>query len=338
MAAWAGAVVALGLMGLRNGRWGFLRSLSPLIGPLVVLAIGGGLPQNFTRSTGVLSVTLLQTNVAQDVKFDDAHVNAALTWHLTRFDAARGQLVVTPESSLPAATSQIAPALWAEYQKPFDAPGRAALIGVFTGDEDHGWTNSVVGLDATHHVTDATYYRYGKRHLLPFGEFIPPGFKWMIELMKIPIGDQARGVDTAPLAVAGQRVRPLICYEDLFGEDFAAGMVGPQSATLLANVSNLAWFGPLMMQDQHLQFSRMRALEFQRGQVRSTNTGATAVIDWRGAVVARLAPEIEGQLDAGVEGRIGDTPYARWVSQWKLLPLWGLALAVVLGTRMVRRR
>jgi hypothetical protein len=71
-------------------------------------------------------------------------------------------------------------------------------------------------------------------------------------------------------------VRPLICYEDLFGEDFADSLVGPQSPTVLANASNLAWFGRWMMQDQHLQFSRMRAMEFQRPLVRSTNTGATA--------------------------------------------------------------
>jgi apolipoprotein N-acyltransferase len=338
IAAWAGAVLALGLMGLRNGRWGFLRSLSPLIGPVVVLAVGGALPQVFTRSTGAISVTLLQTDVAQDEKFDDAHVNAALAWHLNRFNAARGQLVVTPESSLPVLPAQIPAELWAAYQKPFDAPGRAALVGIFTGDEQAGYTNSVVGLDATHHMTDGTTYHYGKRHLLPFGEFIPPGFRWMIEMMKIPIGDQAHGVDTASFAVAGQRVRPLICYEDLFGEDFADAVVGPKAATLLANVTNLAWFGPLMIQDQHLQFSRMRALEFQRGQVRATNTGATAVIDWRGRVVARLPAETMGQLDAQVEGRIGDTPYARWLAQWRLWPLWGLALAVVLATRMARRR
>jgi apolipoprotein N-acyltransferase len=157
-------------------------------------------------------------------------------------------------------------------------------------------------------------------------------------MMKIPIGDQAKGVDTASFVVGAQRVRPLICYEDLFGEEFAASMVGPQAATLLANSTNLAWFGKRMIQDQHLQFSRMRALEFQRGQVRATNTGATAVIDWHGNVTARLPPEIEGELDTSVEGRIGDTPYAIWVSQWRLWPMWGLALALIFAGLLVPRR
>ena len=95
----------------------------------------------------------------------------------------------------------------------------------------------------------------------------------------------------------------------------------------------------MLFRSQHLQFSRMRALEFQRGQVRATNTGATAVIDWQGHVTARLAPDVEGELDATVEGRIGDTPYAIWVSKLRLWPLWGLGLAQILfAIAMPRRR
>ena len=252
--------------------------------------------------------------------------------------AAPGQLVVTPESSLPVLPMQIPRETWLAYQKPFNVPGKSALVGVFTGDEERGYTNSLVGLDPKHHLTDDTFYRYGKRHLLPFGEYVPPGFQWLLDMMRIPIGNQAKGVDTASFPVGAQRVRPLICYEDLFGEDFAPAVVGPNGATLLANATNLAWFGKRMIQDQHLQFSRMRSLEFQRGQVRATNTGATAVIDWQGHVTARLPPDVEGELDASVEGRIGDTPYAVWVAEFKLWPLWGLALAMILFALLMPKR
>ena len=242
--------------------------------------------------------------------------------------------MVTPESSLPVLPDQIPQDVWLRYEHPFNAPGRAALVGIFTGDDQRGYTNTLVGLDATHHMSDGSYYHYGKRHLLPFGEFIPPGFKWMIDLMKVPVGDQARGVDTAPFVVAGQRVRPLICYEDLFGEDFAESMVGPGAATLLVNSTNLAWFGKRMIQDQHLQFSRMRALEFQRGQVRSTNTGATAVIDYRGDVTARMPPLVEGQLDATVEGRTGRRRPTRSGSpQWQAVALVGTGVRADPGRR-----
>ena len=338
IAAWIAAVVALGLVGLRNGRWGLFRSVSPLLGPAALFIVGALLPQGFTKSTGVISVSLYQTDVAQDEKFEAARIQSALDAHEMVLGAMKGELVVTPESSLPVLPDQIAPTTWASYQKPFLVPGRGALIGIFTGDEERGYTNSVLGLSADHRMPDGTPYHYGKRHLLPFGEFIPPGAHWFIELMHIPVGDQTRGTDTASFEVAGQRVRPLICYEDLFGEDFVDSMVGPGAATLMANVTNLAWFGPRMVQDQHLQFSRMRAMEFRRPQVRATNTGATAVIDHRGQVVARLPADTIGVLDAKVEGRIGDTPYARWLSRWRLWPLWVAAAFVFVASRVVRGR
>ena len=199
--------------------------------PLALLCAGVALPQAFTRSTGMLSVSLLQPNVAQNDKFQPAHIDQALAWHV---DQARrgagaaggdaGVVAAGPAGADPADT-------WLAYERPFNKPGKSALVGVFTGDDEHGYTNSLVGLDATHHMTDGTFYRYGKRHLLPFGEYVPPGFRWFVDMMKIPIGDQASGVDTASFTVGAQRVRPLICYEDLFGEDFAAAMVGPHAAT-----------------------------------------------------------------------------------------------------------
>ncbi len=339
LAAFISAATALVVLRLRGRSFQPpLLTLSPLVLPALLLVAGAALPQAFTRSTGVLSVSLLQPNVAQNDKFEPAQIDKSLAWHVVKLAAAPGQLVVTPESSLPVLPVQIPLSDWLAYQRPFDVPGKAALVGVFTGDDEHGYTNSMVGLDAKHHMTDGTFYRYGKRHLLPFGEYVPPGFQWFLDMMKIPIGNQASGVDTAPFSVGGQRVRPLICYEDLFGEEFAPSMVGPDAATLLANATNLAWFGRRMIQDQHLQFSRMRSLEFQRGQVRATNTGATAVIDWQGHVTARMPPEVEGELDATVEGRIGDTPYAVWVSQWRLWPLWGLAAAQILFALLVARR
>ena len=338
LAAWCAAVPALGLVGLRNGKWGAFRSLGPMLAPSAVIAAGLVLPQEFTSSTGSLAVSLFQTNVAQDLKFDREHIVAALDWHARQFASAHGDLIVTPESSLPVLAEQIATATWLDYESPFDRPGRGALVGIFTGDSERGYTNSVVGLSATQHVLQGTAYHYGKRHLLPFGEFVPSGFHWLTDMMRIPIGDQARGTETASFEVGGQRVRPLICYEDLFGEDFAASMVGPGAATMMANITNLAWFGPVMVQDQHLQFSRMRALEFQRGQVRATNTGATAVIDHRGVVTARLAPEVEGVLEARIEGRRGDTPYGLWLARWWLWPLWAVLAVVILVAQLVRRR
>jgi apolipoprotein N-acyltransferase len=325
LATWLAATVALAWLGRgRPVRAALLLSL-----PIALCAAGTGLPAEFTRSAGTLGVTLLQSNVEQDLKFEPANIDRVLRWHQAALAAARGTLVLTPESSIPLPLNLLGDETLVALRAPFARGERAALLGLFTGSDAAGYTNSLVALSATSDPSGHAFYAYGKRHLLPFGEIIPPGFGWFVRALNIPIGDQARGQSIAPLTVAGQRVRPLICYEDLFGEDIAQSVVGDGAATVLANSTNLAWFGALMVQDQHLQFSRMRALEFQRPIVRATNTGATAVVDHRGLITARLPPLIEGVLETSVEGRIGATPYARWLAVWGLWPLAALALLVL---------
>ncbi|MFZ5545467.1 MAG: apolipoprotein N-acyltransferase [Pseudomonadota bacterium] len=334
LAAWLGAALGLALVAA-PGRPA--RRLGLLLAPPVAAAlVAHALPAEFTRDSGRLSVTLLQPNIAQDQKFDPQRVHSTLQWHVDRLQQAKGTLVVTPESSIPL-PPQFLDASWAQaLRAPFAAGERAALVGIFLGDDDKGYTNSLVGLSAGSDLARPQQaYHYGKRHLLPFGEFVPPGFKWFVDLMHIPIGDQARGTSIAPLAVGGQRVRPVICYEDLFAEDMVDSVVGDAPATVFANATNLAWFGPLMVQDQHLQFSRMRALEFQRPMVRATNTGITGVVDHRGRLTARLPSEAEGALETDVRGRIGVTPYARWLSA---LGLWPLALGALALLMLLRRR
>ncbi len=353
LAAWAPWVGVYGLCALAAAVAGTLaqrlRSVplrqrvttTTVVVALVLLA--QGLPGDFTRSTGVLEVSLLQPNIAQELKFDPARLESQLVGLMRQLAAARGTLVVTPESVVPLTRSQLSEGYWESLREQLHAlPGqadtpRAALIGIFVGDDESGYVNSTLVLPAD--PSDArSEYRYGKRHLLPFGEIIPPGFHWFVTLMGIPLADQARGQTTAALAFAGQRLRPLVCYEDLFGEEIASSAVGDQAATVFVNVSNLAWFGRLLVQDQHLQFSQMRALEFQRPFIRSTNTGATSVIDHHGRITARLPPLTEGILEASVEGRTGATPYARWLAACGLWPLLGGALAIVVGSAWRGRR
>jgi apolipoprotein N-acyltransferase len=319
VAAWLAALAAAAWRG---------RAAWPAAAAAVALA---ALPfvaaRDFSRSTGALSVTLVQTNVAQDEKFAAEHLPASLAWLLHALAGARGELVVAPETAVPLLPSQLEqldPGYWPALRAAFASPGRALLVGAPLGDFERGYTNSVVGLSG------GGEYRYDKVHLVPFGEFVPPGFRWFIDLMHIPLGDFARGpLDAPSFAFAGQRIAPNICYEDLFGEELARRFADPAAApTVFANVSNIAWFGDTIAVPQHLHISRLRALEFQRPMLRATNTGATAVIDHRGRVTHRLEPFTRGVLDARVEGRDGLTPYARWASRLGLWPLAGLAAAV----------
>jgi apolipoprotein N-acyltransferase len=236
---------------------------------------------------------------------------------------------------LPEQLEQFAPGWWEALRAHFGSAGRAALVGVPLGSYEAGYTNSVAGLSAV------APYRYDKQHLVPFGEFIPPGFGWFTERMQIPLGDFARGPRVAPsFAFDGQRVAPNICYEDLFGEELAARFVDAAAApTLLANVSNIGWFGDTVALPQHLAISRLRALELQRPMLRATNTGVTAIVDHRGRVRAQLAPFTRGALDGSVDGRSGTTPFAWWAGRFGLWPLLAAAvLAAALATRRPRAR
>jgi apolipoprotein N-acyltransferase len=329
--ALAGA--GLGVLLLSRGRQWHALALS-----VAVAAAAWGVPREFTKPAGEIGVTLLQPNVKQDEKFASDRLPETLAWVARELVAARTELVVAPETAVPLLPFQLkdyAPGYWEGLQSHFAVPGRAALVGVPLGDFDRGYTNSVMGL------SDATEpYRYDKFHLVPFGEFIPTGFRWFTEMMNIPLGDFARGVTHPPsFAAVGQRIAPNICYEDLFGEELARRFVNAaQAPTLLANVSNIGWFGDTIAVAQHLHISRLRSLELQRPMLRATNTGATAVIDHEGRVTAQLAPYTQGVLQARVQGREGVTPYAAWAGRFGLWPLWLVAMAVALGTGLAKPR
>ena len=289
----------------------------------------------FTETAGSFSVTLVQTNVPQDQKFRVERLPEDIARTVAELSANKADLIVAPETVIPLLPQQLAelaPGGWDALLKRYSTGTQAALFGVPLGNEREGYTNSVIGLSATN---AAHPYRYDKHHLVPFGEFIPPAFRWFTQMMNIPLGDFARGaVVQASFEHKGQRLAPNICYEDLFGEELALRFAVEEKApTAFVNVSNIGWFGDTVAVPQHLNISRLRSLEFQRPMLRATNTGATAVIDHRGRVQAMLPPFTRGQLNATVEGRKGLTPYAMWVPQ---TPLWLVALAV-LGLLLVRR-
>ena len=300
-----------------------------------LVALGWFATVSFTQPAGELRVTLLQPNVAQDEKFAAEHLPETLRWVDAALQEAAGDLVVAPETAVPLLPDQLealVPGYWGRLVAHFaQQASPAALIGVPLGDPLAGYTNSVAGIDAK-----GARYRYDKVHLVPFGEFVPPAFRWFTELMDIPLGDFRRGDPTAPaFAVGAQHVLPNICFEDLFGEELAAHFADDLRApTLLVNLSNIGWFGDSAAPRQHLNISRMRSLELQRPMLRATNTGATAIIDHRARVSASLPTFTRGVLTGTVQGRSGRTPYATWVSATGLWPwLAGSWLALLWAVR-----
>ena len=333
-AAFAAALLAACLRALQAGR--DLQAGMATAALLVVSLFVSLLPAAYapTPLRAPLSVTLVQGNIAQDQKFQaGTGVRDALTFYAEQLQAAQTALIVLPETALPLLPAQLPPGYWAAIAQRFASGQQAALIGLPIGSAQEGYSNAVLGLKP-----GATAYRYEKHHLVPFGEFVPPFFQWFIRMMNIPLGDFNRGplVQTA-LEWQGERLAPNICYEDLFGEEIGAQFKDTARApTVLVNVSNIAWFGNTVAIDQHLNISRMRALEFARPMLRATNTGATVVIDAQGRVTHALERHTRGALVAQVQGADGLTMYARWVSHFGLTPWWLLGGSVLLIAALAR--
>jgi apolipoprotein N-acyltransferase len=325
------AVAAGALAALVAGRVA-RRTRLTAAGVLVALAATGwGLRSiEWTAPAGEpLAVSLVQGNIPQELKFVDGRFEATLETYAKLVERAAGRLVVLPETALPRFLHEVPREYLDRLKNLLAARAGDLLVGVPILDPDRRYYNAVVSLGAQ------PLQAYAKSHLVPFGEFVPPGFGWVVGVLKIPLSDFSRGADTQrPLNLAGQRVALNVCYEDAFGPEIIRQL---PEATLLVNVSNVAWFGDSAAPAQHLRIARMRALETGRTMLRATNTGVTAVVDPRGRVAGRLPAFTEGVLEARVEGRTGATPYVR-AGNAPVVALVGLivGIALVLGRRRAK--
>lgn len=298
---------------------------------LIVIALcaaGFGLQfKEWTRPHGQpISVRLLQGNVPQNMKFDPEVIGSTLMLYHEMVMQAPADLIATPETAIPLLSTQLPPDYLPRFAAYAEQSRSNIVMGIPLSDGPQQYANSAIGISSSGNVQP---YRYDKHHLVPFGEFIPFGAHWFVDMMHIPLGDFSRGAALqAPFAVRDQQVLPNICYEDLFGEEIAAQLSnGKQQATILLNMSNIAWFGDSIALPQHLQISQMRSLETGRPMLRATNTGMTAVVDARGRVAAVLDPFTRGVLAATVQGYEGLTPYSRF-GNW---PVVLLSLTALIG-------
>jgi len=292
-----GAALLLWLIAAGERRW--------LTVPLfAALGLAGAalqaLPWSKPAATPV-TVSLLQGNIEQSLKFDPARYDRILETYLRLAESSRARLIVLPETAVPRFLDQVHPRFLARLQALGERNKGDVLLGVPTRTAPGAYYNSVVSLGSSRQAA------YHKIHLVPFGEFVPPGFRWFVDAMTIPLADFSRGSPLQrPLAVAGERVAINICYEDAYGEEIIRQL---PEATLLVNVSNVAWFGDSLAPGQHLQIARMRAIETGRMHLTATNTGITAAINADGSVLARLPQFAEATLEVEARGHTGATPY-----------------------------
>ncbi|MFZ6755288.1 apolipoprotein N-acyltransferase [Undibacterium sp. Dicai25W] len=287
---------------------------------------------HWTQATGKpISVRLLQGNVEQDMKFDPAYLNASLELYRKMLTAAPADLIVTPETAFPLLTSMLPQDFLPRLNAYAQETHSALMLGVVVQDGEARYTNSLLGFSPLH--ADRAY-RYDKHHLVPFGEFVPFGFRWFVHMMNIPLSElSVPDQMQSPMAVRDQFVMPDICYESLFGEEIAAQLSHQIAshlpvATILLNASNLAWYGNSFAMPQHLQFAQMRVLETGRPWLGVTNTGSTVVINADSSLKAQVPHLTRATLESSVQGYSGTTPYIFWGNRGIL----GLVFFILLTT------
>lgn len=250
------------------------------------------------------SVRLVQTNIPQTLKWQPELLPRWLEKNLRLANQGEAVLTVLPETTLPLLEDDLPENYMASMREYARGHEGDVVLGMFVR-EDTGAIHNAALSQGTNGEQ-----RYAKAHLVPFGEYVPPAFDWVFKWLNMPMSDQMPGAANQPLMKFGQqRVAVNICYESVFGNEIAARA---GDATLLLNMSNLAWYGHSSAQPQHLQIAQMRALETGRPLLQATNTGATAVVDAQGRVTAELPSFADGALLAQVRGTQGLTPYVRW--------------------------
>ena len=276
---------------------------------VVALWAGGwglGLLQ-WTRPAGApFQVSIIQGNVPQEIKWRREQFLPTLTLYtgLTR-EATESRLVIWPETAVPAFAHRVEEELLRPLGESAAAAGRDVLLGIPVQQPDGRYYNAMLNLGASGRAS------YFKRHLVPFGEFMPlrPLLAPLIELFAIPLSEFSAGDAAKPLlTTAGYPAAISVCYEDAFGAETIEAL--PEAA-FLVNASNDAWFGDSLAPHQHLEIARMRALETGRFLLRATNTGISAIIGPQGEVRAESPQFVRHVLTASITPRAGATPYVR---------------------------
>lgn len=301
--SWIGFVISGALVALITR----YRVASNLIFVVGVTGVGIALTQvTWSQPSGVpLRYRLIQSNIAQERKFDPLYVRQQTHRLVDIIERNPADLIVTPETAFPMFLNELPGDALSRLQQFSQRTGSNVFMGIASIAANSDGYNSMVRIAPNQSGID----QYNKILLMPFGEYSPAGFGWFTHSLSIPLKDLSAGAsDQAPFSLGSQRIGTLICHEDLTGQ---AARHWLPAVTLLINPSNLAWFEGSLAITQRLQIVRMRALESGRPILRVTNTGITAQIDNRGVVIASLPEAKEGVLVGTIQPVSGLTPYMR---------------------------
>lgn len=299
--------------------------------PLAILAVGArwSVP-DAGDANAARPVRIVQPNIQNQVGWDPARA-AEDYRRLLRLSRAAcdepGALVVWPESAA-------WPMAWAEDEilradvRALAGQGCAVMLNSVRTVAQEEYYNSayLVGPEP-----DAVHFA-DKRHLVPFGEYVPlKSVLPFVGKLARNAGDFSAADELRLLPWGGERIGVSICFEVIFPSEVAA--MTRAGASLLATITNDAWYGPTSAPWQHFRAARFRAAENRRPLLRAAITGVSGLVRADGSVAAQLGPGEEGVLRGRVGGRADLSPFAR--APWAVPALCVLLAAAAL---LVRRR
>lgn len=289
------------------------RRLFALIGASVIgfnLLVGTTLWFIPSEKKGPVEASALQGNVLSNEKWDSANKGSIFDIYLDLSeDAAKNgsKIIVLPETAIPSAfvPNGIIHKELARIAIEYDV---TIISGVHYFGDDNKY-NAVIAV-----LPDGTLSeRYDKRHLVPFGEFIP--FADFIGEMFPFVGefnegtsDLTEGSEPIVINTVYGNVAPLVCFDSIFPE-FSREAVN-NGAEFITIVTNDSWFNDSVGIYTHLRHAQLRAIESKRYILRAANTGVSAFIDEKGSIITQTDPLTKDTAVADLYAIEGKTLYA----------------------------
>lgn len=269
---------------------------------------------SYTQDDKTINVSLVQGNVKQEVRLNQETVYKAIA---TYYDLSKdlikkeNEIIVWPESAIPvmlnSAIDLVSDLNTIAYEN------KSILItGIQRFNENTNEVfNSIVVLGE--HKNLNLIKTYDKRHLVPFGEFVPLEniLRPLHKIFNFPMSSFTKGSDNQKaFTIKDNKFIPAICYEAIFPELLTSLDNIDSNAILM--VSNDAWFGLTRGPQEHLNIARMRSLELQKPMIRATNNGISVIIDKFGKIKDSIAINQESVLSTTVTTVKGQTIYSKF--------------------------